>query len=39
MRKYFKLNSVVGVMIMFYHGNLKDYLVKVLSHLQDLIIV
>ena len=39
MRKYFKLNSVAGVTDMFYHGNLKDYLIKVLSHLQHLIIV
>ena len=27
------------MLIMFHHGNLKDYLLKVLNHLQDLIIV
>ena len=37
MRKYFKLNSIVGV-IDRVHGNLKEYLMKVLSHLQYLII-
>ena len=39
LRKYFKLNSVAGVMIMFYHGNLKDFLMKVLNHQQYLIIL
>ena len=34
--KYFKLNSVVN---MFHHGNPKDYLMKVLNHLQHLITV
>ena len=37
MRKYFKLNLVVDT-VMFYHGNQKDYLMKVLNHLQQLII-
>ena len=27
------------ILIIFYHGNLKDYLLKVLNHLQHLIIV
>ena len=27
------------LLIMFYHGNLKDYLMKVLNHLQQLITV
>ena len=39
MRKYFKLNSVAGVMIVFYHGDLKEYLMKVLNRLQHLIMV
>ena len=40
MRKYFKLNSIVGITdIMFYHDNLKEYLMKVFSLLQHLIIV
>ena len=40
MSKYFKLNTIVGVlMIVFYHGNLKDYLIKVLNHLKHLITV
>ena len=39
MGKYFKLNSVVVVIDLFYHGNLKEYLMKVLSHLQHLMIV
>ena len=33
MGKYFKLNSVVNTAIMFHHGNLKEYLMKVLNHL------
>ena len=33
--KYFK----VPILIMFHHENLKDYLLKVLNHLQHLIIV
>ena len=36
-RKYFKLNTIVNVT--FYHGNPKEYLMKVLSRLQHLIIV
>ena len=39
MGKYFKLNSVVGVTDRVLHGNPKKYLMKVLSHLQHLIIV
>ena len=40
MSKYFKLNTIVGVIDrIYYHGNPKDYLMKVLSHLQHLIIV
>ena len=38
MGKYFKLNSNVGVMIVCYHGNPNEFLMKVLSHLQHLII-
>ena len=34
MRKYFKLIQLLTLLIMFYHGNLKDYLMKVLNHLQ-----
>ena len=37
--KYFKVHSVIGVIIMHYHGNLKDYLVKVLKQFLHLIIV
>ena len=37
--KYFKLNSVAVLLIMFYHGNQKDYPMRVLNHLQHLIIV
>ena len=39
MRKYFKLNSVAGVTDCVYHGNPKEYQMKVLSLLQHLIIV
>ena len=39
MRKYFKLNSVVGAADYFYNGNQKDYLMKVLNQLQQLITV
>ena len=39
MRKCFNLNSFVNVIDRFYHGNLKEYLMKVLSHLHHLIIV
>ena len=41
MGKYFKLNSVVVVTDgdVCYHGDPKEYLMKVLSHLQHLIIV
>ena len=39
MGKYFKLNQLLVLLIMFYHGNLKDYLMKVLNHLQHLITV
>ena len=36
LNKYFK---VITNTIIFHHGNLKDYLLKVLNHLQHLIIV
>ena len=36
LNKYFK---VIPILIMFHHGNLKDYLLKVLNYLQHLIIV
>ena len=39
MRKYFKLNTILELLIVCCHGNLKDYLMKVLSHLQHLIII
>ena len=39
LRKCFKLNSVDGAADYVYHGNLKDYLMKVLNHLQQLITV
>ena len=34
----FKINVVSMLLIMFYHGNLKDYLMKLLNHLVRLII-
>ena len=34
--RYFK---ILPILIIIHHGNLKDYLVKVLNHLQHLIIV
>ena len=39
MGKYFQLNSVTGVIDHVYHGNLKDYLMKVLNHPKHLIII
>ena len=39
MRKYFKLNTILELLIVCCPGNLKDYLMKVLSHLQHLIII
>ena len=39
MRKCFKLNSIVNLLIVFCHGNLKEYLMKVLNHVHHLIIV
>ena len=39
MRKYIKLNSVANVTDYVFHGNPKEYLMKVLSLLQHLIIV
>ena len=38
MGKYFKLNQLLVLLIVCYHGNPKEYLMKVLSHLQLLII-
>ena len=37
--KYFKMITNTDISSIFHHGNLKDYLLKVLNHLQDLIIV
>ena len=37
MRKYFKFNTIVGVIDCVFSWQSKDYLMKVLSHLQHLI--
>ena len=39
MRKYFKLVRLLVLLIVFYHGDLKEYLMKVLNHLHHLIMV
>ena len=36
--KYFEINRLPMLLIMFYRGNLKDYLPKLLNHLLRLII-
>ena len=36
--RYFKINRLSMLLIMFYHGNLKDYLLKLLNCLLRLII-
>ena len=37
--RYFKINTIINVTDYVYHGNLKDYLMKLLNHLLHLIIV
>ena len=37
--KYFKMITNTDISSILHHGNLKDYLLKVLNQLQDLIIV
>ena len=35
----YNILNLLPVLIIFHHGNLKDYLLKILNHLQHLIIV
>ena len=37
--RYFKVNTTINITDYIYHGNLKDYLRKLLNHLLRLIIV